>query len=489
MQGSPTIEAWKPYTRLRLGLRLRGAGGSGRLFTAPAERGPTKRTVSRFVKFVGTRSAASEKVARNSSLEQENPRYDGEMRIELITTGSELLLGQVLNSHPGYLSGRLAMMGLELARQTAVPDGREAILEVLGEAWRRSDLIIVTGGLGPTSDDITREVVAEFFQKPLEYHAAIHEKILGYFRHRNLTPPGMVKVQAMVPKGMEVLANDVGTAPGFWWEEKGKTLAVLPGPPRELRPMVEATVLPILRTLCPAEGRRVMRNWRVVGVPESVVEARVGEALLGLGIELGYCARLGEVDVRVLGSREQASQAESILSEAFGKSMLPVTAASLEQFLVQELTLRNQTVATAESCTGGFIANLLTNVPGSSAVFDSGRVTYANSEKIALGVAPQVIQQHGAVSEAVAESLARAARASAKATYGISTTGVAGPGGGTEEKPVGTVYVSVAGPGAEVVVEKHRFQTDRLAFKQLAAQAALLLLRRVLLGITAAGTP
>ena len=161
------------------------------------------------------------------------------MRIEVITTGSELLLGQVLNSHPGYLSGRLAMLGLELARQTAVPDGKEAIFEVLGESWKRSDLVLVTGGLGPTSDDITRDVVAEFFQKPLEYQQEIYEKILGYFRHRNLTPPELVKVQAMVPQGMEVLTNDVGTAPGFWFEEKGKMLAVLPGPPRELAPMFE----------------------------------------------------------------------------------------------------------------------------------------------------------------------------------------------------------------------------------------------------------
>ena len=144
-----------------------------------------------------------------SALERRNPRYAGGMRIELITTGSELLLGQVLNSHPGYLSGRLAMLGLELARQTAVPDGKEAIAEVLGEAWKRSDLVIVTGGLGPTSDDLTRDVVAEFFQKPLEYKPEIHEKILGYFRHRNLTPPELVKVQAMVPQGMEVLSNDV----------------------------------------------------------------------------------------------------------------------------------------------------------------------------------------------------------------------------------------------------------------------------------------
>lgn len=416
------------------------------------------------------------------------------MRIEVLNTGSELLYGQVLNTHLPFLAESLFPLGLTIARQTTVPDG-PPIREALLEAFPRTDVVLVTGGLGPTTDDITRDVVAALLEMPLETDPEIVEAIAQRLARRGIPMSERVLRQAQRPRDARVLPNAFGTAPGLYLEPRKTAeftsphLFLLPGPPRELRPMVEATVLPILRTLCPAEGRRVMRNWRVVGVPESVVEARVGEALLGLGIELGYCARLGEVDVRVLGSREQASQAESILSEAFGKSMLPVTAASLEQFLVQELTLRKQTVATAESCTGGFIANLLTNVPGSSAVFDSGRVTYANSEKIALGVAPQVIQQHGAVSEAVAESLARAARASAKATYGISTTGVAGPGGGTEEKPVGTVYVSVAGPGAEVVVEKHRFQTDRLAFKQLAAQAALLLLRRVLLGITAAGTP
>ncbi|NBQ64722.1 MAG: hypothetical protein EBT95_04135, partial [Verrucomicrobia bacterium] len=223
----------------------------------------------------------------NSGLEEGNPGYAGGMRIELITTGSELLLGQVLNSHPGYLSGRLALLGLELARQTAVPDGREAIAGVLGEAWRRADLVIVTGGLGPTSDDITRDVVAEFFQRPLEYRAEIHEKILGYFRQRNLTPPELVKVQAMVPKGMEVLANDVGTAPGFWFEEKGKMLAVLPGPPRELAPMMEKGVEPKLRGRAKAaEGTRILR---VYGIGESFVQERCEAELRKMGFAgVGY---------------------------------------------------------------------------------------------------------------------------------------------------------------------------------------------------------
>ncbi|NBT90313.1 MAG: hypothetical protein EBT50_05695, partial [Verrucomicrobia bacterium] len=258
-------------------------------------------SISGFRRSARRARRARPNVGKKSGLERHKPRYDGRMRIELITTGSELLLGQVLNSHPGYLSGRLALLGLELARQTAVPDGREAILEVLGEAWKRADMVIVTGGLGPTSDDITRDVVAEFFQKPLEYHGEIYEKILGYFRHRNLTPPELVKVQAMVPKGMEVLANDVGTAPGFWFEEKGKMLAVLPGPPRELAPMFEKGVEPKLRGRAKAaEGTRIIR---VYGIGESFVQEKCEAELRKMGFAgVGYCARPGEVDVRLRSS-------------------------------------------------------------------------------------------------------------------------------------------------------------------------------------------
>ena len=231
-----------------------------------------------------------------------------EMRVELITTGSELLLGQVLNSHPGYLSTRLAKMGLELARQTAVPDGRGAIREVLGEVWGRGGVVILTGGLGPTSDDLTREVVAEFLGKPLEEHPEIEKKILGYFAKRGLVAPDSVKVQSQVPKGMEVIPNDAGTAPGLLWEEKGKMLVVLPGPPRELAPMFEKYVEPRLRAYSrPAEGMRVVR---VTGIGESAVQERCEEELRRLGFTaVGYCARPGEVDVRLRGADEKLLEA------------------------------------------------------------------------------------------------------------------------------------------------------------------------------------
>ena len=478
MRGSQTIEAWKPYTRLRLGLRLRGAGSSGRLFTVPAERGPTG-----IVEQVRTRRCASLqnftiRNPRASGLERENPRYDDGMRIELITTGSELLLGQVLNSHPGYLSGRLAMLGLELARQTAVPDGREAILEVLGEAWRRSDLIIVTGGLGPTSDDITREVVAEFFQKPLEYHEAIHEKILGYFRHRNLTPPELVRVQAMVPKGMEVLVNDVGTAPGFWWEEKGKMLAVLPGPPRELAPMFEKGVEPKLRGKAKAaEGTRILR---VYGIGESFVQEKCEAELRKMGFTgVGYCARPGEVDVR-LRSAEAAllERGAEFIKKILGEAVYAEGSETMEEVVVRLARAARVKLATAESCTGGLVASRITDVPGSSEVFVGGWVTYANEAKVReLGVKEASLAKYGAVSAAVAGEMAEGARQRAGVDWAVAVTGIAGPGGGSPGKPVGLVYLGIAGAGGVETVEK-KLVPERKTFKGMASQAALDLLRK-----------
>ena len=414
----------------------------------------------------------------NSGLEEGNPGYAGGMRIELITTGSELLLGQVLNSHPGYLSGRLALLGLELARQTAVPDGREAIAGVLGEAWRRADLVIVTGGLGPTSDDITRDVVAEFFQRPLEYRAEIHEKILGYFRQRNLTPPELVKVQAMVPKGMEVLANDVGTAPGFWFEEKGKMLAVLPGPPRELAPMMEKGVEPKLRGRAKAaEGTRILR---VYGIGESFVQERCEAELRKMGFAgVGYCARPGEVDVRLRSSDAGLLQrGAELVRKVFGEAVYAEGVETMEEVVVRLARAAGVKLATAESCTGGLVASRITDVPGASEVFLGGWVTYGNEAKVReLGVREESLAKSGAVSALVAGEMAEGARKRAGADWAVSVTGIAGPGGGSPGKPVGLVYLGIAGAGGVETVEK-KLVPERKTFKGMASQAALDLLRK-----------
>ena len=420
--------------------------------------------------------------ARKQRFPRENPALIiPSMRIELITTGSELLLGQVLNSHPGYLSGRLAGYGLELARQTSVPDGKEAIREALSEAWGRSDLVILTGGLGPTSDDLTREVVAEFFGRGLEFHPEILEKILGYFAQRGLTAPDMVKVQAMVPKGMEVLPNGNGTAPGLYFEEKGKKLAVLPGPPRELGPMFEAWVEPKLRGHARAAETTLV--LRVAGIGESAVQERCEVELRKLGVgEIGYCARPGEVDVRLRGAERGILEAGGRrLREILGEAVYGEGSERMEEVVVRLAKLGKRKLATAESCTGGLVASRITDVPGASEIFQAGWVTYSNEAKVQeLGVLESTLEKYGAVSAAVAGEMAVGARKRAGADWAVSVTGIAGPGGGTAGKPVGLVYLGVAGAGGVETIEK-KLVPDRKTFKAMASQVALDLLRRKLL--------
>ena len=400
------------------------------------------------------------------------------MRIELITTGTELLLGQVMNSHPGYLSGRLEAMGLSLARQTSVPDGREAIREVLRESWGRCDLLLVTGGLGPTSDDVTREVVAEFLGKPLEYQAEIHERILAYFQRRNLTPPEMVKVQAMVPRGMQVLPNDHGTAPGLLWEEKGKMLVLLPGPPRELAPMYESSVEPRLRaTARSAVGTRILR---VHGQGESFVQERCEEELRAMGVtQIGYCARPGEVDLRLKsGNGVLLERAVTRVREILGEAVYAEGGETMEEVVVGLARARGIKLATAESCTGGLVASRLTDVPGASEVLLGGWVTYSNEAKVReLGVKEESLRKYGAVSAAVAAEMAEGARKKAGADWAVSVTGIAGPGGGTPGKPVGLVYLGVAGSEGVETIEK-KLVPERKTFKAMASQSALDLLRK-----------
>ena len=400
------------------------------------------------------------------------------MRIELITTGSELLLGQVMNSHPGYLSGRLEAMGLSLARQTAVPDGRDAIREVLAEGWERAGLLLVTGGLGPTSDDVTREVVAEFLAKPLEYQPEIHEKILAYFQKRNLTPPEMVKVQAMVPRGMEVLPNHHGTAPGLLWEEKGKMLVVLPGPPRELAPMYEAYVEPRLRgSVRAAVATRILR---VHGQGESLVQEKCEGELRAIGLkEIGYCARPGEVDLRLKSvDGSLLERAVKRVREILGEAVYAEAGEKMEEVVVGLARARGVKLATAESCTGGLVASRITDVPGASEVLLGGWVTYSNEAKVReLGVLEESLKKYGAVSAVVAAEMAQGARKKTGADWAVSVTGIAGPGGGSPGKPVGLVYLGIAGAEGVESIEK-KLVPERKTFKAMASQSALDLLRR-----------
>ncbi len=416
------------------------------------------------------------------------------MVVELINTGSELMLGRVLNTHQQWLCRQLADLGYVVARQVAVPDTAADIEQAAREALARADLVITTGGLGPTSDDLTRELIARLLSKELREDAAVLGHIRHFFESRRRAMPERTRVQALVPAGATVLSNPHGTAPGlamevrpnpFRADAKPTWLVMLPGPPRELRPMFADSVVPLLRGVLPLAGRFVCRTLRTTGIGESVVQEKIGGPLqrwVEAGLDLGYCARPGQVDVRLAAQGSDAEQrvreAEAVVRELLGPHIYGVEDEDLETVIVRLLAERKATLAVAESCTGGCIADRVTNVPGASAVLLAGLVTYSNAAKRKfLGVQEETLARHGAVSEAVAREMAEGARRQTQADYALSVTGIAGPGGGTPEKPVGTVFIGLADPTG-TVAERNFNPYDRATFKQVTAQQALDSLRR-----------
>ncbi len=419
------------------------------------------------------------------------------MRIELINTGSELLLGRVLNTHQQWLCRQLADLGYVVERQVAVPDTALAIQQAVREALSRADVVIATGGLGPTSDDRTRDLVAELLGRKLEMNEAVRLDIQNYFSKRSRPQPARTEVQALVPEGALVLPNAFGTAPGlaiavspgqFRTTDSNTWLIMLPGPPRELRPMFTNQVVPLIQKNFPLQHVFVCRTLKTTGLGESLLEEKIAGPLQHLtdaGLELGYCARTGEVDVRLVaagsGAQKLAAEAEEIICGLIGDYIFGSNDEQLEQIIIRLLAERKQTVALAESCTGGFIANRLTNVSGASAALLAGLVTYSNEAKQTfLGLRASTLAEHGAVSEPTAREMAEGARTRTGATYALSVTGIAGPTGGTDSKPVGTVFIGLATPAKTVVAQKLNSH-DRETFKYVTSQQALEMLRRAIL--------
>jgi nicotinamide-nucleotide amidase len=389
------------------------------------------------------------------------------MRVEIINTGTELLLGYVDNTHLGLFGRALLPLGLRIERQIAVPDG-EAIRDALLEAFNRAEILVVTGGLGPTSDDVTRDIAADLLGLELLQDQSVLGAIETRFRERKLTMPERVRRQAQVPRGATILPNPNGTAPGLYMPRSKDSphLFLLPGPPRELVPMLHEHVIPLLRQIVPPSPNLQCKIYRVVGMPE-------------LGVELGFCARAGEIDVRCIGTPEMVAEADRIIRARLQSHVATDDERSLEELIVEMLTRQERTFATAESCTGGLIAHRITNVPGASAVFLHGFVTYSNDAKInLLQIDPKLLKNHGAVSHEVACAMAENARRLCESDFALATTGIAGPSGGTEQKPVGTLYVALAFKDHPATIERHMLKSDRETFKSLAAQAALDLLRR-----------
>ena len=406
------------------------------------------------------------------------------MRIEVINTGSELLLGTTINTHAAWFGRELFNLGLRITRQTTVPDG-EAIREAMSEAVERCDALIVTGGLGPTSDDLTREITAEVLGIELITDEAALRSIESFFALRGRPVAQANYKQALVPVGADVLPNPNGTAPGVYVPPRLNGRAncavfLLPGPPRELYPMFHAEVVPRLRALSGVENPPNVLTLKFTGIGESDFHQGIDAQLQQIeGLEYGYCAHIGEVDLRLIGTAAAIAAGRKIALDSFLPNLVSDDGSSMEQTVVHMLTEKRLTLATAESCTGGLIANRITDVPGASAVFTHGFVTYANAAKISLlGVSPDALATHGAVSEVVARQMAEGALRASGADIAVAVTGIAGPDGGTPEKPVGTAWIGLAAKSAPTHAFKVFHPRNRHDFKLAVSQAALDAVRR-----------
>ncbi|MGC6425399.1 MAG: competence/damage-inducible protein A [Akkermansiaceae bacterium] len=406
------------------------------------------------------------------------------MKIEILNTGTELLLGTTANTHGTWIGQELVKIGLRVQRQTTVPDG-VAIEAAVNDAVPGCDALLITGGLGPTSDDITREAVAKVLGVEMIEDEAARRSLYEFFEKRGKPMVAANLKQAQNLVGADILPNPNGTAPGIYVPPRLSgdhqcAIFLLPGPPRELYPMFHAEVIPRLQALSGVEQAVEVQELKFVGIGESDFHQGIDDVLEKIeGLEVGYCARLGEVDLRLIGTEEVISRGKTIAEDAFGDFLVSDDGKSLEAMVVHEMTAKKLTLATVESCTGGLIASRVTDTPGSSVVFTHGFVTYANEAKEGLvGVKHETLEAHGAVSEEVAAEMAEGGLQASACSVAVSVTGVAGPGGGTEEKPVGTVCFGIAtAQGVQTFRECH--PRARADFKQQASQRALDLVRRV----------
>lgn len=412
------------------------------------------------------------------------------MRVEIVTIGDELLLGLTVDTNAAYLARALGALGVEVVRRSTVPDEPDAIAAAVREALDRTGAVITTGGLGPTSDDMTRPAIAAVFGRALHEDAAIVAQIEERFRQLGYAMPARNRVQAMVPEGALVLENRHGSAPGLWIEdERGRWVAMLPGVPREMRGMVHDVIVPRLAELVGANPPVILsRTERTTGIGESALAERLGAGDREIeGLPLAYLPGWTGVDLRVTvrglprdeAERRIAAAVTAIAARAqrfiYGEDEADLAAVVLE--LCRDRGLH---IATAESCTGGLLGARLTSVPGSSDVYVGGVVAYDNRVKRELlGVREETLREHGAVSEAVAREMAAGARGALGAEIGVAVTGIAGPGGGTPAKPVGTVWIAVQVNG-ETRASGRVYTGDREEIRQRSAQSALDLVRRAL---------
>jgi competence/damage-inducible protein CinA-like protein len=406
------------------------------------------------------------------------------MKAEIIAVGSELLTPDRMDTNSLFLTEELNKLGIEVVRKTIVGDQRELLAEAFRDALNRVPLIIASGGLGPTEDDLTRETLAELLGRKLIQNEAILRYIEGRFRQLGREMPPVNTRQAMVPEGAEVLENPRGSAPGLWLEDKGRFIALLPGPPRELKPMYEEQVLPRLQRR--RSGIRMFhRELRVTGMGESALEQRIRPIYTRYSdVSTTILAAPGEIQIHLRMWTEDTAYAQKSLEEIVQGFELALTdrifskdGSSMEEVIAQLLMLNKATISAAESCTGGLLAQRLTSIAGSSSYFLGSVVCYSNELKTSwVNVPAELIQSKGAVSSEVAVALAEGIRRSVGSTLGVGITGIAGPSGGSDEKPVGTVHVALA-HAAGVKERSVRFPGDREAIRWHASQLALDMVR------------
>lgn len=410
------------------------------------------------------------------------------MTVEIIAVGTEILLGNIVNTNAAYLAEKCAGLGLSCYHQDVVGDNEERLCETIKTALSRSDILLLTGGLGPTQDDLTKEAAAKVMGKSLYLHEASRDAIKLFFEKRGLEITGNNWKQAMVPEGCIVVENPNGTAPGIIMAENGKHLILMPGPPNELVPMFETSIMPYLSKLqsCVIFSQTV----KICGVGESKLETMVKDLIeKQTNPTIATYAKTGEVHLRVTARAENEKEAKKLvkpvvkeLKGRFGSNIYTTDdTVTLEKSVVDLLLANHLTVCTVESCTGGLLAARLINVPGVSEVFKAGYITYSNKAKRRLlGVKKNLLIKHGAVSEQVAKEMARGAALVSKADVTVSVTGIAGPDGGTEEKPVGLVYMGCSVCG-RLTVKKCQFSGNRAKIRENTVAVALSLMRECIL--------
>ena len=410
------------------------------------------------------------------------------MIVEIISVGTEILLGNIVNTNAAYLSEKCAALGLSCYYQDVVGDNEERLYETIQTALSRADILLLSGGLGPTQDDLTKEVAARAMGKSLYLHEESKAAIQAFFEKRGLEITDNNWKQAMMPEGCIVVDNPNGTAPGVIMAENGKHVILMPGPPNEMIPMFETSIMPYLDRL--QSGVIFSQTVKICGVGESKVETMVKDLIEGqTNPTIATYAKTGEVHLRVTARAEGEKEARKLvkpivkdLKGRFGNHIYTTdNEVTLEKAVVDLLLANKLTISTVESCTGGLLAARLINVPGVSEVFKSGYITYSNKAKRRLlGIKKNILSKHGAVSKEIAREMVKGAALVSKSDVTVSVTGIAGPDGGSEEKPVGLVYIGCNVCG-RITVKEYHFSGDRSKIRDNTVSAALSLMRECIL--------